>query len=226
MGIFRRSSLKEQQGPTPSAAPGTLQRPVWLEQSGRWQRTREGWKLAKGHTTWAIVGNCKDTGFCSSFQFLSRGKTWSDLPLKRINLATLWVVNYIIGGGRGTEWKIWPLISVSSKPAGGEECKQRGPACSKLLLRRSRQAVVISRVILLGPGPLRLSAWISPHSNSFTLSFFSSSFPGFLSYSFEDDQFFLVWCVPQTFFCFCDSRNPSEDQFLKMCWSPMCRISL
>lgn len=123
--------------------------------------------------------------------------------------------------GRYGPWFQWARSPLEGKTVNREAL----PILSYFYGGHSKQ-LSFHVVTLLGPGPLRLSAWSSLHSNSFTPSFFSSAFPGFFSYFFEDDQFFLVWCVPQTFFCFCDSHNPSEDQFLKMCWSPICQISL
>lgn len=58
-----------------------------------------------------IVESSKTTGLYSGFQFLSRGKTRSDLPFKRITTAALWVASQTFGGKGGSVEDVAPDLS-------------------------------------------------------------------------------------------------------------------
>ena len=158
------------------------------------------------------VESSKTTALYSRFLFLSRRKTQSDLPFKRITLAALWRINQTIGGDGGSVEDMTPDLSkfmVYWRRRTGD--REAQPVLSSFYSGHCKQwSFLIVILLISGLSGVQGSANSHPLSQSV---FLLSHFPWNVLLFLWEQSTFLDMIYSSNLFCFCDFYNPTEDHF-------------
>lgn len=158
-----------------------------------------------------IVKSYKTTALFSRFVFLSRWKTQSDLPFKRITLAALGRINQTIGGDGGSVEDMTPDLSkfiVYWRRTGDREAQH---VLSSFFSSHCKQwSFLIVILWISGLSGVQGSANSHPLSQSV---FLFSHFPWSVLLFLSEQSTFLDVIYSSNLFCFCDFYNPTEDHF-------------